>query len=401
MRQRAFSRYFDFSGGLVGVLSVVLAGAGLGGTQALAQTPDPNFHIYLAFGQSNMEGNAQPEAVDKTGVNERFRMMAAVDFTNPSRKKGSWYTANPPLCRQGTGLTPTDYFGRTLVDSLPATIKVGVINVSVAGCAIEMFDKDKYASYIAGEADWMMNIATAYGGNPYGRLVEIAKLAQKDGVIKGILLHQGESGSKTGQWVNEVKLIYNNLLQDLGLEAAKTPLLVGQLTGNYNGDTPTGMNATIANLPTQIPNAYSISSKGAPDGGANNAVHFSAEGYRVLGKRYASTMLSILAKQPATSITAGHGRAGYRAGYDLGLVRAGGQGGAKPAGAVLAFEIPAQAKVTLKAYSLQGVELALLAQGDFTAGRHEVAVVSGAIPAGAAIVVLQTPELMFSRQVEF
>ncbi len=392
MRKEIWTKYWGIQTGIS-----LVAGLLCGVSQVMAQTPDPNFHIYLAFGQSNMEGNAQPEAVDKTGVNERFRMMAAVDFTNPSRKKGSWYTATPPLCRQGTGLTPTDYFGRTLVDTLPATIKVGVINVSVAGCAIEMFDKDKYASYVAGEASWMKTIADQYGGNPYGRLIEVAKLAQKDGVIKGILLHQGESGSKTGQWANEVKLIYNNMIQDLGLDAAKTPLLVGQVTGNYSGDTPTGINATIANLPTTIPNAYSISSKGAPDGGANNAVHFSAEGYRVLGKRYASTMLSILAKQPNTGIAAYRGSAGY----DLALVRTNGAMGGWNTGSVLSFEIPERAQVSLKAYSLQGAELAVLAQGDFAAGLHEVAVTRGALPAGAAIVVLQTPELKFSRKLEF
>ena len=80
---------------------------------------DPNFHIYLAFGQSNMEGNATPEAQDKTNVPARFKMMAAVNFSNPSRTKGKWYTATPPLCRQGTGLTPCDYFGRELCDKLP------------------------------------------------------------------------------------------------------------------------------------------------------------------------------------------------------------------------------------------------------------------------------------------
>ena len=29
---------------------------------------DPNFYIYICFGQSNMEGNAQPESIDKTGI---------------------------------------------------------------------------------------------------------------------------------------------------------------------------------------------------------------------------------------------------------------------------------------------------------------------------------------------
>lgn len=44
-----------------------------------ASTPDPNFQIYLCFGQSNMEGNAAIEAQDKTGVNPRFMAMYTLD----------------------------------------------------------------------------------------------------------------------------------------------------------------------------------------------------------------------------------------------------------------------------------------------------------------------------------
>ena len=51
---------------------------------------DPNFYIYICFGQSNMEGNAQPEAQDKMGVDPRFQMMACVDFSNPKRTMGQW-----------------------------------------------------------------------------------------------------------------------------------------------------------------------------------------------------------------------------------------------------------------------------------------------------------------------
>ena len=39
----------------------------------------------------------------------------------------------------------------------------------------------------------MKRIIDAYGGNPYAYLVEMGKLAQNNEVIKGILLHQGES----------------------------------------------------------------------------------------------------------------------------------------------------------------------------------------------------------------
>ena len=156
-----------------------------------AFSQDPNFRIFLCFGQSNMEGFPGIEQQDKTHVDERFRVLAAVDFPNMGRTKGHWYPAVPPLCRSSTGLCPADYFGRTLVSNLPPNIKVGIVDVSVAGCKIELFDKDKYQSYAATAAPWMTNIIRAYGGNPYARLVEMGKLAQKDGVIKGVLLHQG------------------------------------------------------------------------------------------------------------------------------------------------------------------------------------------------------------------
>ena len=65
---------------------------------------DPNFYVYLCFGQSNMEGNATPESVDKSYVEPRFQTLACVDFSDPARTMGEWDTAYPPIVRQGTGL---------------------------------------------------------------------------------------------------------------------------------------------------------------------------------------------------------------------------------------------------------------------------------------------------------
>ena len=93
--------------------------------------PDPKFHIFLCFGQSNMEGAGRIEEQDKEGVDPRFMMMAAVDNPGMGREKGKWYTAVPPLCRPNTGLTPVDYFGRTLVANLPADHRVGIIHVAI------------------------------------------------------------------------------------------------------------------------------------------------------------------------------------------------------------------------------------------------------------------------------
>jgi hypothetical protein len=121
-----------------------------------------------------------------------------------SRSKGE-PKAVPPLCRPSAGLGPADYFGRTLVSNLPPNVKVGVVNVSVAGCKIELFNKDNFQTYASTAPNWMTNIINAYSRNPYQHLVNMAKLAQKDGVIKGILLHQGESNTNDKEWPQKVK----------------------------------------------------------------------------------------------------------------------------------------------------------------------------------------------------
>ena len=256
---------------------------------------DSNFYIFLCFGQSNMEGNAKIEQQDLT-VDSRFQIMEAVDCSNLGRKMGSWYTAVPPLCRCYTGLCPSDYFGRTMVENLPSNIRIGVVNVSVAGCKIELFDKDNYQAYVATAPSWMVGIINEYGGNPYERLVEVAKLAQKDGIIKGILLHQGESNTGDNAWPSKVKGIYDNLINDLGLNADSIPLLAGEVVNADQGGVCSSMNSIIAKLPQTIPNSYIISSKGCTD--TTDNLHFNSAGYRELGRRYAMKMISLLNVDP-------------------------------------------------------------------------------------------------------
>ena len=255
-------------------------------------SPVEERYIFLSLGQSNMEGNARIEPQDTVDVNQRFQVMATVNCPDLEREKGHWYTAIPPLCRCHTGLTPTDYFGRTLVEKIPENIKVGVINVAVGGCKIELFDKDNYQSYVDSSPDWLKNMVKEYDGNPYARLVEMAKLAQKDGVIKGILLHQGESNTGDTLWTQKVKLVYDNLITDLGLNSQEVPLLAGELLSADQGGKCASMNAIINTLPKVIPNTYIISSEACP--GKDDHLHFTAEGYRILGKRYAEQMLLLL-----------------------------------------------------------------------------------------------------------
>ncbi|MET3126642.1 hypothetical protein ABID42_001744 [Arcicella rosea] len=261
-------------------------------TSFKAFSQDKNFYIFLSFGQSNMEGNAKFEAQDTINVDSRFQVLEAVDCPNLGRSKGNWYTAVPPLCRCRTGLSPVDYFGRAMLAKLPENARVGVINVSIGGCKIELFDKDNYESYVEKSPNWLKNMVKEYDGNPYGRLVEMAKIAQKDGVIKGILLHQGESNTNDSLWTKKVKLVYGNLMKDLHLKPKKVPLLAGETVNADQGGICASMNKIIATLPETIKNAHVISSSGCTDAADN--LHFDAAGYRELGKRYAEKMLSLM-----------------------------------------------------------------------------------------------------------
>jgi hypothetical protein len=259
-------------------------------TKTFAQ-PDPNFHIYLCFGQSNMEGGGKIEERDRT-VDKRFQVLA--DFDNPKRgwKKGQWYDAVPPLTRRVKGISLVDSFGRTMVAGLPDKIRVGVVKVGIAGAKIEVWDKDSYKEYLATSPAWKVAIANEYGGNPYAYLIDLAKIAQKDGVIKGILLHQGESNAEDQEWPRKVKRVYDNLMTDLNLKPESVPLLAGEVVHADQKGATASANEIMKKLPATLPNSQVISSAGLPCNA--DRLHFTAEGYRQLGKRYAEKMLTIL-----------------------------------------------------------------------------------------------------------
>ena len=254
--------------------------------------PDPKFHIYLCFGQSNMEAGAQPTDKDKEWNDPRFQFMAACEMPRSGRHMGQWYTALPPICRDGNNLGPVDFFGRKMIEVMPQDYRVGVINVSVAGAKIELWDKDAYKEYIDNERDWMKDIVKNYDGNPYQRLVQMARLAQKDGVIKGILIHQGESNSDDPEWPNKVRKIYNDLCKDLKLKAKDVPLLAGELKQKEMDGVCYAFNEKILpNLPKVLPGSYVISSIGCQSTG--DQFHFSTEGMRLMGTRMADKMLQL------------------------------------------------------------------------------------------------------------
>ena len=270
-------------------------------TTEQVSTADPNFYIFLCFGQSNMEGAARPEAQDLKSPGPRFVWMPAVDYPAtdklPARKMGEWYEAIPPLCRPNTGLTPADWFGRTLVASLPENIKIGVIHVAIGGIDIKGFLPDSIKDYAEKKAPgWMKGMLAAYDNNPYERLVTLAKKAQKDGVIKGILMHQGETNTGDPKWAGMVKQVYDNLCGDLNLKPEEVNLYAGNIVQADGKGVCIGCKKQIDELPLTLHTSQVISSDGCTNG--PDRLHFDAAGYRELGCRYGEAVARHLGFEP-------------------------------------------------------------------------------------------------------
>lgn len=296
---------------------VTLTGQSMISDGVRAQQPDPNFFIFLGIGQSNMQGKAPIEDVDMSYTDgftvddwNRYKKMVIVD--SDTTKIGKWVIARPPIVRPNTLLGVTDYFGRYLVKGLDERYKVGVVVVAVDGCQIEAFSKDRSvaSNYInaSGTGAWVKNAAAEYGNYPYGKLVEMARKAQKSGVIKGIIFHQGESGANDTTWLQDVYALYTNLLSDLNLSSDSIPFIAGEPLRTYNGKPApaSGARRYVDMLPDYFKQrsgkdiAYVASSEGLTN---YDEYHFSSEGYRKLGTRYGEIMLPLLLRQGAVENT--------------------------------------------------------------------------------------------------
>lgn len=347
---------------------------------------NPNFYIFLCFGQSNMEGQGSIGSQDAMD-DPRFQVFQAVDCSNLSRSAETWYNAEPPLCRCWNGLSPADYFGRTLIDELPEHIKVGVINVSIGGSRIEIFDKDIYQNYTDDYSeDWFQDAVTSYNGNPYQYLVDMAKKAQKDGVIKGVLLHQGESNFNDSQWPNKVKTVYDNLMEDLSLDPEKVPLLAGEMVHEDQNGSLAAMNTIVNKLPEAIPNAYVISSSGVS--AKSDLIHFDAAGYRELGTRYGEKMLELLEEPGPLGVVNDNGYS-LSPGYPNPVVNK----------SLIFFQIPTRQFVSVKVYDISGSEVKEISSEKFEEGKHEIVLESSDLKPGIYLVRMNAAGFSASQRI--
>ncbi|MBN1761022.1 MAG: hypothetical protein JW863_22025 [Chitinispirillaceae bacterium] len=283
-----------------GLILLVLAGL-------IVAEPDQNFHCYLLFGQSNMAGggagNNDGEGTkgvdDYCDTNTRVKVLAwgdcnATPFPCPDkqlkRTHDQWYTAFPPYHNCHEGIGPADGFGRTLLDSIRSDITIGFIPCALSGQKIEVFMKGNNTPIDAHTQPTVDN-GQKLQRDAYGWMVKRCKIAQQTGVIKGILLHQGEANLGQQDWPTKVKSIIDNLKADLGLWDS-IPFIAGEL----RRDTQNQHNPIVNKLPGIIPNCGVASSDGVEarisrKDGQFDQYHFSTGGYKLFGYRYAVEFL--------------------------------------------------------------------------------------------------------------
>jgi hypothetical protein len=281
----------------LGAALVVCSASSATAAPSAVTAVDPNFHLYLLMGQSNMEGMAGAEAQDKT-TNPRIKVLAYTNCANTGRVYDQWYTAAPPLHGCGAGVGPGDYFAKAMADSFPK-ITIGLIPTAIAGVDIDYFRK--------GVVSKRRNEFSIPPDNKrpgaYDMVIEKAKEAQKVGVIRGILFHQGESDAGDEAWVGKVKGMVADLRKDLAL-GDSVPFLAGEML--YGGCCEKH-NPIINKLPAAIPDAYVISAKDLP---GQDQAHFNVVGQRALGRRFATKMSALLRSRQTTGIYDGESAPG-------------------------------------------------------------------------------------------
>lgn len=245
---------------------------------------DPNFHIYLAFGQSNMEGTGVYTPEDNLN-NPRAQVFHNFGCANLGRDYGVWYSAEPPYFGCWGGYGVADGFVEALLDQSPSTVTIGLVPAAIGGSDIALWEKgapigrgnigtEKIPPQFAGGYDW---------------LLDLARKATETGVIKGIIFHQGETNTANPQWKYQVQQIVSDLKADLHL--GSIPFLAGELLHVSEGGCCGIHNPEINQLPDLIPNAHVISAGGLE--GADVA-HFTRESYKAFGVRYAETMAKLV-----------------------------------------------------------------------------------------------------------
>lgn len=128
---------------------------------------------------------------------------------------------------------------------------------------------------------WKPSVYPPTKSHPWDNAIRRAKFAQRDGELKGILWHQGESDSNAKlaeSYEGKLQLLISQLRETL--EAPKVPFVIGQL-GQFD-DVPwdahrSRIDSAHQSLARTVPKVGFVSSKELKHGG--DKIHFDAASF--------------------------------------------------------------------------------------------------------------------------
>ncbi|MDR3219010.1 MAG: glycoside hydrolase family 3 C-terminal domain-containing protein [Dysgonamonadaceae bacterium] len=238
--------------------------ASYSGVKVQAPAQKENFHLYLLIGQSNMAGRGIVEPQDTVGNPQILRL----------NKEGEWEIARDPLHydKANAGVGPGLSFARSMLTENDNMV-VGLIPCAVGSSAIDYWQPGA--------------IYKSTQSCIYDDALKRANIAMKDGVLKGILWHQGESDKEKERamaYKDKLIRLVSNLRREL--QAPDVPFIAGEILSLKNRDVY--INPVFHEAKKDIPHYDVVSSQGLtllPD-----STHFNAASQRELGKRYAEKM---------------------------------------------------------------------------------------------------------------
>jgi len=228
------------------------------------------FHVFLLMGQSNMSGFGAMLPEDQKPTPHVLKL--------PTKGTVKWEPARHPLHnrlksdRFGLGLP----FAVEYLKDKPGVI-VGLIPVAWGGAGIDKLKK---------------------GTPSYSDALKKAEFAATQGVIKGVLWHQGESDTvsqaKADSYGQKLHRLVADVREDLKNE--KLPFIVGNLAefyGTGKGHSKPDrvkridqVRGVLRSLPNKVEHTGFAESTdcSSPD---RHMVHFDRKSYLILGQRYA------------------------------------------------------------------------------------------------------------------
>jgi hypothetical protein len=224
--------------------------------------------VYLLMGQSNMAGRGEIAESDKQ-PHPRVVMLSA---------KNEWVPMIDPVHfdKVGAGVGPGSQFGRDMAEAFPK------VTIALVPCAVGATPLSRWVK----------------GADLYDAAIARAKVAMKDGTLRGVIWHQGEGDTSvelSATYAARIDQMIADLRSDLN--APELPFVVGELAQTFKGKEEGGKAPVIkalSELPQRVPHTGFASSEGLTPKNEKDQTHFSAEGARELGRRYAKAMIALV-----------------------------------------------------------------------------------------------------------